>query len=117
MSSGLLQAFQLATEHAQLGQHKVAREAVFLLSHYQRILPMHLQAAMVELGLPRNYETGDLLARWLEADGWIYTSAKPFAGRGMSAVPAYEPSEKWRRLERRAARSRKRQPKHQLSLL
>jgi hypothetical protein len=96
--SQLIKAFQLASQAGCLAQHEVAREAVFLLRSYQRILPMHLQSAMAQLGLPRNFETGELLASWLQADGWAHASATPFAGRGMSAVQAYEPSEKWKKL-------------------
>lgn len=113
----LLEAFQLASSAGCLGQHEVACEAVILLSHYQRILPMHLQAAMVRLGCPNNYETGDQLARWLQDDGWIYRSVTPFAGKGMSEVPAYEPSEKWRKLLATHSRKRSSQASGQLVLL
>jgi hypothetical protein len=96
----LIDRFIAATEHGQLSQRIVAREVVIMLRHYPRLTPPVLQsvAALLKMPMPRTIETGELIAGWLRNDGWIEASAKPFAGRGMSAVNAYEPTDKWRKL-------------------
>lgn len=94
----LIDRFIEATEHAQLQQRELAREVTIMLRHYSRITPPILKRAALWIGMAESYESGEIIARWLESDGWIAISAKPFAGRGMSAVNAYEPTDKWRKL-------------------
>lgn len=94
----LLDRFLAATEHSMLGQRKVARELVFLLIHYRRLTPPVLQGVALKLGMSQTIESGEQLARWLQDDGWVQHTEKPWVGKGMSAVWAYEPTEKWHKL-------------------
>ncbi len=94
----MIDAFIAATEHPQLSQRSVAREVVFVLVHHRRVTPPILQRMAGQLGLPRSYEAGDMLARMMEADGWICASAVSFVGKGTSAVSAYAPTRKWEAL-------------------
>lgn len=97
----LVDAFIEASEHVQLTHPPVAREAVYILRHHgERITPPVLSRMASMLGMPMAncLETAMIVAAWLESDGWIQTSGKSFAGRGMSAVSAYEATAKWREL-------------------
>lgn len=96
----MVNRFLQATKHPQLSQRKVAVEVVFLLTHYERLSPPVLQNLAGALGLGMSHEGGELLAGWLGKDGWVQREAHPWVGKGMSAVWAYEPTEKWRRLAR-----------------
>lgn len=99
----LLEAFKAEARGGCLQQHRVALEIVLLLvDHPKRLIPPWFQDAAVALGMPRNFETGEMLSRWLQDDGWIQHTAHPWVGKGMSAVWAYEPTEKWRQLVARA---------------
>lgn len=91
----MLDQFIAECSHFQLSDRKVAKEALFLLRCHPRITPPQLMRTAGMLGLPRNIETAKMLANWMMDDGWIHYSTKPFAGRGMSAVWAYEPTDKW----------------------
>lgn len=92
----MLDRFIAECKHSQLSDPKVAKEALYLLRCYPRITPPQLMSTVVRLGMPRNIETAEMLANWMMADGWVHYSVKPFAGQGMSAVNAYEPTPKWK---------------------
>lgn len=93
-----VEQFSADTEHAQLGQSKVAREVVYLLTHHDPITPLHLARACLALGWPDSMEWIQMLAGWLLDDGWVYHSDRPFVGAGMDAVWSYVPTPRWHAL-------------------
>lgn len=80
--------------HPLLQHRTVAKEVVFLIRSYDRILPFHIQNLLKMIGMPSSIEAAADFARVLMTDGWLQFSEKPFTGRGMSAVNAYELTEK-----------------------
>ena len=96
----LIKRFQAATDHPQLGQDKVAREAVLMMRDYSRgdIGPHVMMRTAKTLRLGSGVEAGSILAGWLMSDGWLSHSAKPFSGKGWSAVYGYTVTPKFQAL-------------------
>lgn len=90
------------TSHRLLKDSKVAKEVAYTLRAYKRILPFHLAWTMKAAGLCPGYEpcidTCCDFAGTLMSDGWIQFAVRPFVGKGLTMVPAYEVTEKTKRI-------------------
>ena len=64
------------------------------------ITPPMLMEAAGKIGWGSDYDSGQMLARKLEDDGWIRIQSKPWTGRGMNATWAYDATNKWKELGR-----------------
>jgi hypothetical protein len=81
-----------------LKDSNVAKEVAYTLRAYKRILPFHLAWTMKAAGLCHGYEpcldTCCDFAGTLMSDGWLQYAVRPFVGKGMTMVPAYEVTER-----------------------
>lgn len=85
-----------------LKDSRVAKEVAYTLRAYKRILPFHLGWTMKAAGLCPGYEpcidTCCDFAGTLMSDGWLQYAVRPFVGKGMTMVPAYEVTERAREI-------------------